>query len=134
MARHLIVAQFNEYAAAHRALCELIQTGVRPNRISIIAGDRSNSHGAIRDFGILEGDAEIYIAAVRRGATLLAVDADDSRQARVAEIIEQHSPSDIAERGSDRVSDAATGEARARARCAAAYSLNWATIRCRAIA
>jgi len=117
MARHLIVAQFNEYAAAHRALCELIQIGIRPNRIGIIAGDRSNSHGAIRDFGILEGDAEIYIAAVRRGATLLAVDADDSRQARVAEIIEQHSPSDIAERGSDRVSDAATGEARARARC-----------------
>jgi len=37
-----------------------------PNRISIIAGDRSNSHGAIRDFGILEEDAEIYIAAVRR--------------------------------------------------------------------
>jgi len=99
MARHLIVAQFNEYAAAHRALCELIQTGIRPNRISIIAGDRSNSQGANRDFGILEEDAEIFIEAVRRGATLLAVDAGDSRQARVAEIIQQHAPSDIAERG-----------------------------------
>jgi len=98
MARHMIVAQFNDYAAAHRALCELIQTGIRPNRISIIAGDRSNSQGAIRDFGILEEDAEIYIAAVRRGATLLAVDADDAGQARVAEIIEQHAPIDIAER------------------------------------
>ena len=99
MARHLIVAQFNEYAAAHRALCELIQTGIRPNRISIIAGDRSNSQGANRDFGILEEDAEIFIEAVRRGATLLAVDAGDSRQARVTEIIQQHAPSDIAERG-----------------------------------
>jgi len=99
MARHLIVAQFNDYAAAHRALCELIQTGIRPNRISIVAGDRSNSQGANRDFGILEEDAEIFIEAVRRGATLLAVDAGDSRQARVAEIIKQHAPSDIAERG-----------------------------------
>ena len=78
MARHLIVAQFNEYAAAHRALCELIHIGIRLNRISIVAGDRSNSRGANRDFGILEGDAEIYIAAVRRGATLLAVDVGDS--------------------------------------------------------
>ena len=62
MARHMIVAQFHEYAAAHRALCELIQTGIRPNRISIVAGDRSNSHGANRDFGILKEDADIYIA------------------------------------------------------------------------
>ena len=116
MARHLIVAQFNEYAAAHRALCELIQIGIQPNRISIVAGDRSNSQGANRDFGILEGDAEVYVAAVRRGATLLAVDADDAGQAWIAEIIEHHAPSDIAERGSDRVSDAASGDAQARVR------------------
>src|SRR6266853_3924369 len=105
MARHMIVAQFHEYAAAHRALCELIQTGIRPNRISIIAGDRSNSHGANRDFGILKEAADTYIAAVRRGETLLAVDADASRQARVAEIIGQHAPMDIAERDSIRVSE-----------------------------
>ncbi len=97
MTRHLIVAQFHEYAAAHRALCELIQTGIRPDRISIVAGDRSNSNGTNRDFGILNEDAESYIAAVRRGATLLAVDADG--EARVTEIIEHHAPSDIRERG-----------------------------------
>jgi hypothetical protein len=100
MTRQLIVAQFHEYAAAHRALCELIQTGIRPDRISIVAGDRSNSHGATRDFGILDEDADIYIAAVRRGATLLAVDADPVGQARVTKIIEHHAPSDILERGS----------------------------------
>src|SRR5260370_21612071 len=94
MARHLIVAQFNEYAAAHRAFCELIQTGIRPNRISIVAGDRSNRQGANRDFGILNEDAESYIAAVRRGETLLAVDADEARQPQVTEIIEQHAPTD----------------------------------------
>src|SRR5260370_30028447 len=98
MARHMIVAQFHEYAAAHRALCELIQTGILPDRISIVAGNRSNSQGANRDFGLLEEDAEIYIAAVRRGATLLAVQADDAGQARVAQIIERHAPIDIAER------------------------------------
>ena len=109
MARHLIVAQFHEYAAAHRALCELIQTGIRPNRISIVAGDRSNSQGANRDFGILNEGADIYVAAVRRGATLLAVDADDARQARVAEVIEHHAPIDIQER--DSVSTAPVGKA-----------------------
>jgi hypothetical protein len=109
----MIVAQFHEYAAAHRAFCELIQTGIRPHRISIVAGDRSNSHGANRDFGILAQDADIYIAAVRSGATLLAIDADDAGPARVAQIIEQHAPLDIAERGSDRVADAATGRGEA---------------------
>jgi len=112
----MIVAQFHEYAAAHRAFCELIQTGIRPHRISIVAGDRSNSHGATRDFGILNEDSDIYIAAVRRGATLLAVDADDAGQARVTEIIEHHAPSDIAERGSGRHSDAASETARGRRR------------------
>jgi hypothetical protein len=113
MTRHLIVAQFHEYAAAHRALCELIQTGIRPDRVSIVAGDRSNSHGANRDFGILDEDADTYIAAVRRGATLLAVDADDAGPARVTEIIEHHAPSDIAEPGSV---SAAAEEARGRER------------------
>ena len=112
MANHLIVAQFHDYSAAHRALCELIQAGFPPNRISIVAGDRSNSSGANRDFGLLEADAEFYIAAVRRGATLLAVDAADAGQARVAEIIEHHSPSDILER--DPVSAARAGEPRGR--------------------
>jgi len=107
MTRHLIVAQFHEYAAAHRALCELIQTGIQPNRISIVAGDRSNSHGANRDFGILDEEADNYIAAVRRGATLLAV--EDAGEARVAEIIEHHAPSDIQERES--VSTAPAGKA-----------------------
>jgi hypothetical protein len=95
MARHMIVAQFHEYAAAHRAFCELIQTGIRPNRISIVAGDRSNSQAANRDFGILKDDADSYIAAVRRGATLLAVDAGDTRRAEVTRIIELHAPIDI---------------------------------------
>ena len=96
MARQMIVAQFHEYAAAHRAPCELIQTN--------------------RDFGIIEKDADIYIAAVRRGAILLAVDADDAGQAQVAEIIEHHVPIDIAERGCDRFADAASGAARGQAR------------------
>ena len=111
MTRHLIVAQFHEYAAAHRALCELIQIGIRPDRISIVAGDRSNSYGANRDFGILTEDADLYIAPVRRGATLLAVDAENAGEARVTEIIEHHAPSDILERGS-----ASAGEPRGRER------------------
>jgi hypothetical protein len=109
MAKDLLVAQFHDYGAAHRALCELIRVGILPNRISIVAGDRSNSHGANRDFGILEGDAERYIATVRRGTTLLAVAAAGRERARVAEMIERHAPFDLAGPGSDLAADERQG-------------------------
>jgi hypothetical protein len=99
MARHLVVAQFHDYCLAHRALCELLQTGILPNRISIVAGSRSNSDGASRDFGVLEGDAASYLAAVRRGTTVLAVQADGAERARAREIIEHHAPIEIEGRG-----------------------------------
>ncbi len=65
MANPMIVAQFIDYSAAHRVLCELIETGIVPNDISIVAGDRSNSQGGSRDLGILERHAERYLRAVR---------------------------------------------------------------------
>ena len=82
MAGPMIVAQFVEYSGAHRALCELIQTGTLPTDISIVAGDRSNSQGGSRDLGILERHAERYLRAVRRGRTLLAVEAAEAARAR----------------------------------------------------
>jgi hypothetical protein len=91
----MIVAQFHEYGAAHRAFCELIQFGVAPNDISIIAGDRSNRYGAGRDFGILRAVADDYAAPVRRGLTLLAVRPDRSERARVAAIINRHAPCEV---------------------------------------
>ena len=36
MANPMIVAQFIDYGAAHRVLCELIETGIVPNDISIV--------------------------------------------------------------------------------------------------
>jgi hypothetical protein len=81
----MLVTRFHDYGAAHRALCELIQFGVAPNDVSIIAGDR-------RD----------YIEPVRRGMTLLAVIAEPMQRRRVAEIVEAHAPADIEERLSAR--------------------------------
>jgi hypothetical protein len=106
MAETMIVGQFRDYGAAHRAFYELLLTGIAPNDISIIAGERSNRHLTHRDFGILEEHAEDYLAAVRDGRTLLAVQVDEFDSARVAAIIELHAPIDIAER---RLSDAAAG-------------------------
>lgn len=114
MKRHMIVAQFHDYGAAHRAFCELLQSGIQPNDISIIAGDRSNRHGAARDFGILEEDADLYVSAVRRGTTLLAVHAEDAEGARVAEIIQDHAPTDIAEREADLAAGEGQGRPRRR--------------------
>ena len=97
MAGATIVALFNEYAAAHRALCELIRIGIQRNSISIIAGDRSNSQGN-RDLGIiLERGAERYRRAVRSGRTILAVEADEAARTQVLEIIEHHTPAEIEE-------------------------------------
>jgi hypothetical protein len=97
MATHIIVGQFRDYGAAHRAFYELLQAGIVPNDISIIAGDRSNHHATNRDFGILEEGAERYLAAVRGGRTLLAVDADEADHTRIAAIIEHHAPIEIDE-------------------------------------
>ena len=99
MTTQKIVAQFHDYRAAHHAFRELLQTGILPNDISIIAGARSNGHSANRDFGILEQDSETYIAAVRRGTTLLAVQCDGPRRARVTQIMEHHAPIDIERQG-----------------------------------
>ena len=112
MKKHTLVAQFHDYSAAHRAFCELLQFGVLPNEISIIAGDRSNRHGADRDFGILDDDAEDYVAPVRRGLTLLAARVEAIERARVAAIIEHHTPMEIAERETALGTGAAAGRSR----------------------
>lgn len=98
----MIVAQFHDYSTAHRAFCELIQFGVAPDDISIIAGDRSNQHGANRDFGILQALADDYVAPVRRGLTLLAVRPDKMVRARIAAIINRHAPFEVEQPEADR--------------------------------
>ena len=98
MAQRIIVAQFNDHGAARRAFCELLTSGVQPQNISLIAGDGQRAN---RDFGILADDADLHIAAVRSGATLLAVRADDAMGERIAQIIFDYSPTDIAERRAD---------------------------------
>ena len=97
MASSMIVGQFRDYGAAHRAFYELLQTGVAPNQISIIAGDRSNHPRTHHDFRFLEDDADNYHSALRQGRTLLAVQVDDGDRTRVAAIIEHHAPIEIEE-------------------------------------
>lgn len=97
MPKHTMIAHFHDYGAAHRAFCELLQSGIAASDISLIAGDRSNQFGATRDFGVLAEDAEFYVPAVRRGTTLLAVRADARQGSLVVEIIQDHAPADLEE-------------------------------------
>jgi len=97
MARQVFVAEFHEYGSAHRAFAELLQSGIQPGNISLIAGHRSDHYGAQRDFGLLEADADHWQGAVRCGITLLAVRADDAQCARVRRIIGQYAPIAIEE-------------------------------------
>ena len=90
--KHTIVAHFRNYGAAHRAFCELLTSGVEAEDISLIAGDRSNSRGADRDFGILADEADLHSATIRRGVSLLAVRADARSGDRIAGIIAAHAP------------------------------------------
>jgi hypothetical protein len=89
MARGILVAEFHDYGAAHRALVELLHNGIDAGSISLIAGDLSDHHGAQRDFGILEADAGHWLARVRRGVTLLAVRPHDHQRGHVRQIIGQ---------------------------------------------
>jgi hypothetical protein len=97
MAESVIVGQFRDYGAAHRAFYELLRTGTAPNDISIIAGERSNQQWTHRDFGIIENDAESYLPAVRQGRTLLAVRVNEAARTRVMATIEHHAPIEIGE-------------------------------------
>jgi hypothetical protein len=75
------VAHFRDYGPAHRARRELIQIGIPPNCMSIVAGDLSTGQDP----------------AVRGITTLLAVHADGTERARVAEIIEHNGSVEIEE-------------------------------------
>jgi hypothetical protein len=97
MAAQVLVAEFHEYGAAHRAFAELLHSGIQPGNISLIAGDRSDHQGAQRDFGILETDADHWRGVVRCGVTLLAVRAEDAQRPRVRRIIGQYVPIAIEE-------------------------------------
>jgi hypothetical protein len=97
MARQVFVAEFHEYGSAHRAFAELLQSGIRPGNVSLIAGDRSDHYGAQRDFGVIEADADHWQGVVRCGITLLAVQADDAQHARVRRIIGRYAPIAIEE-------------------------------------
>jgi hypothetical protein len=97
MARQVFVAEFHEYGAAHRAFAELLQSGILPGNLNLIAGDRSDHQGAQRDFGMLQPDADYWQGVVRCGITLLAVRAEDAQRARVRRIIGRYTPIAIEE-------------------------------------
>ena len=106
MAKQLIIAQFHDYGAAHRAFCELLQSGVGAADMTLLAGDRSNREGASRDIGLLAEDAEHYLAMVHRGISVLAVQADGLQGPRIAEIIQDHAPSELGDEESVTMSGA----------------------------
>jgi uncharacterized membrane protein len=55
--------------------------------------------GALTDYGVSEEDAHVYSEGVRRGGTLVSVRVDDEARAQMArDILNRHSPVDIAAR------------------------------------
>jgi uncharacterized membrane protein len=55
---------------------------------------------AMTESGMSQDEAETYAEAVRRGAILISVKADDDMEQRVIAIMDRHSPSDLAARRS----------------------------------
>jgi len=54
--------------------------------------------GALTDYGVDERDAHVYSEGVRRGGTLVTVQADDARVAEAQRILSAQEPVDIAAR------------------------------------
>jgi uncharacterized membrane protein len=54
--------------------------------------------GALVDIGVPEEDAKLYSEGVRRGGTLLTVQADEQQVDQVIDMLNQHRPVDIKER------------------------------------
>lgn len=57
--------------------------------------------GVLVDAGVSKEDAEVYSEAVRRGGTLVTVQAEDNQVARVEAILNQHQPIDPLRRGKE---------------------------------
>ena len=51
--------------------------------------------GALTDYGVSEEDAHVYAEGVRRGGTLVTVQAADDRAGLVRDILNRHDPVDI---------------------------------------
>ena len=51
--------------------------------------------GALTDYGVSEEDAHVYAEGVRRGGTLVTVQAPDDRAGLVRDILNRHDPVDI---------------------------------------
>jgi len=54
--------------------------------------------GALIDYGVSEEDAHVYSEGVRRGSTLVSVQADDARAVKAEQILNGQRPVDIAAR------------------------------------
>ncbi len=54
--------------------------------------------GALVDAGIPDGDADVYSESIRRGGTLVTVQAEDGQAATVKVILDRHQPVDPATR------------------------------------
>jgi uncharacterized protein (TIGR02271 family) len=65
--------------------------------------------GALVDMGIPEEEAEYYTEGVRRGGTLVTVEAEDNMVDRVRDVMNRHNPVDVEERASQWRSSGWTG-------------------------
>jgi uncharacterized protein (TIGR02271 family) len=117
-----VVALFDEYSDAQRAVNELMTEGFRREDINIMAhnasadaGSRNISRTDDTDdnrgfgekvsnfFGSLFGgddddDRDYYSEAVRRGGTMVTINADEDRTDRAISILERYDPVDVDER------------------------------------
>jgi uncharacterized protein (TIGR02271 family) len=124
MVDQTVVALFDDAASARKVLEELQAAGLDHGRFQITGdtigtsatgtagsgssrltnfGNRfsvpSDRIASLVELGVPEDDAHIYAEGVRRGGTLLIGEVNDDTADRALNIIEGHTPVDIAERG-----------------------------------
>jgi stress response protein YsnF len=101
-----IIAMYMDEKTADEAARDLASAGFDRGSMSVATGDPGEAHrgsllGALSGRGVGRDRAELYSEGVRRGASLVMLDADDSRTEEGVRILDRHGSIDI-DRAADR--------------------------------
>jgi uncharacterized protein (TIGR02271 family) len=94
-----VIGFFDDASEAQNVVTDLVNSGFRPEDVRSVAAATQGESGldlaAYADLRVPEPEVRSYAEGVRRGGTLVTVQADDDRADLAAEILERHGAVDI---------------------------------------
>jgi uncharacterized protein (TIGR02271 family) len=97
-----VIGLFNDVTEAQNVVTDLVNSGFKREEVRSVAAATQGESGpdlrAYKNLGIPEPEARSYAEGVRRGGTLVTVQAAEDRADLAAEILERHGAVDIDQR------------------------------------